>query len=170
MNEFDKFRKAVITSLKEGHGAIISSYASESENLYYGGIALLKDLSSIKVNRRDSLQAKGIYVTCTVNTLQKLSWRLHVEHDAWLGWDPDSISYQVVFKVNNSRFVSEFKKILEKYSKEDILSQEQPRPYFLPMFTKPISRALSDGTIELLFPIDKVKRERAIKHLSFYQS
>ena len=26
MNEFDKFRKAVITSLKEGHGAITVSY------------------------------------------------------------------------------------------------------------------------------------------------
>jgi len=166
MNEFDEFRKAIRTSLNKGYGAIVTSYASKGKYWYYGEIALLKNLSSIRINKRNSLEAEGIYASFRGNTPQNPGWKPRVEYDSWISWRPDTIKYDAVFKVSKPEFVSELERILEEYSKDDILLQEVLRPYFLPMFTKPIGKALSDGTIELLFPTDKIKRQRAIKHLS----
>ncbi len=165
MKEFDIFRKAVGDSLTKGKGALLTRYGSKESMYYYGGLALLKDYSKIRVNRSNSLQVEGIYVSQRGNTPQNPGWKPHVEHDAWLSWSPDSIAYDVVFKINDLKFVSELEEVIEEYKNQNILSRESLRPYFQPRFIKPISKALSNDLIKLLFPTDEIKREEAIKHL-----
>jgi len=165
MKEFNIFRKVVRDSLTKGKGALVTSYGSEGPEYYYGGLYFLKDYNAIQVNRPNSLQVQGISVGERGNTIQNPGWRPNVEYNAWLSWEPDTIAYDVVFKINDLKFISELEEVIEEYKNQNILSQETLRPYFQPLFIKPISEALSNDMIELLFPIDKIKREEAIKHL-----
>jgi hypothetical protein len=164
MEEFEIFRKSVITSLEE-QGALITSYKDRKAKGYYGGITLLKSRNEIRVNRPNLLQIEATYVSRRGNTRENPGWKPHVERNAWISWEPDYIGNEVVFKINDSKFVSEFGRVIRVYEHQDILSKKQLMPYYLPLFIKPISGALSSDRIDLIFPKDEIKKKKAVKHL-----
>ena len=164
IDEFALFRKAVVKSLRKSYGCVISSYFNNNEkyNVYYGGFHLLLP-GALKVSKPDCLQAVGSSASDRGNGH---AWVPRVESSLWLGWEPDTIKYDVVFQINKKGFVSEFEGLLEKYYKTDMESHLSIRPYFLPMFTKPIAEALEDKTLEMVFPVNRFKRIRAVAHLN----
>jgi len=164
MEEFEIFRKSIITSLTKGREALVTSYKDKKSQGYYGGIALLRNLNEIRVNKPNSLRVEATYISEIGNTRENPGFKPRVDN-GWISWEPHHIGNHVVFKINDSRFVSELERVIEDYTQQDILSQVHFFPYYLPLFIKPISRALSSDRIELIFPKDEIKKKKAVKHL-----
>lgn len=163
--EFEIFRESLITSLARGKGVLETSYKDNNISGYYGGIALLKNLYEIRVNKIGDIEVEALYVSQQGNTRENPGFKPKVEHDACITWRPEYIGNQVTFQINNSDFVPELKKVIRDYKNQNILSQARLKPYYLPLFMKPISKALSNASIELVFPKDEKKKKKAVRHL-----
>jgi hypothetical protein len=166
MNDFDTIRQAMKESLSSNNPIILSSYGSNAPNISFGGIALVRNIDDIKVDRDDSFQFVATYASVRGNSSARPGWRPNVNYAAWIAYSPESsMKYDVVFRVNDPAFVDVLDQAMKEYERWDIITPVL-RPFFTPIFMEPLSKALSSGGIELLLPDAEPQRTKAVEHLS----